>query len=63
MQNVNIATFNVNGIRVRLPDLLQWHEKERPDTVCLRLPYILNFPIKTPNDTASRDNSELDALV
>ena len=36
MQNLKIATFNVNGIGARLPNLLQWLEKERPDIVCLQ---------------------------
>lgn len=36
MQNLKIATFNVNGIAARLPNLLQWLEKERPDIVCLQ---------------------------
>lgn len=36
MQNLKIATFNVNGIKTRLPNLLQWLEKERPDIVCLQ---------------------------
>ncbi len=33
---VKIATFNVNGIRSRLPNLLEWLERERPDVVCLQ---------------------------
>ncbi|WP_331282140.1 DNA ligase D [Pseudomonas sp. Leaf59] len=36
MQNLRIATFNVNGIGARLPNLLQWLEKERPHIVCLQ---------------------------
>ncbi|WLH66126.1 exodeoxyribonuclease III [Pseudomonas sp. FP2309] len=36
MQNLKIATFNVNGIGARLPNLLQWLERERPDIVCLQ---------------------------
>ena len=36
MQNLKIATFNVNGIGARLPYLLQWLTKERPDIVCLQ---------------------------
>lgn len=36
MQNLKIATFNVNGIGARLPNLLQWLAKERPDIVCLQ---------------------------
>jgi exodeoxyribonuclease-3 len=33
---MKIATFNVNGIRSRLPNLLRWLEKETPDIVCLQ---------------------------
>ncbi len=33
---MKIATFNVNGIRSRLPNLLEWLERETPDIVCLQ---------------------------
>ena len=33
---MRITTFNVNGIRARLPRLLEWLEKEQPDVVCLQ---------------------------
>ena len=33
---MKLATFNVNGIRPRLPHLLQWLEREAPDIVCLQ---------------------------
>jgi len=33
---VKIATFNVNGIRSRLPHLLDWLAKESPDVACLQ---------------------------
>ena len=36
MPTVEIATFNVNGIRARLPHLLQWLEREQPDIACLQ---------------------------
>ena len=36
MHKLKIATFNVNGIGARLPNLLQWLAKERPDIVCLQ---------------------------
>ena len=36
MPNLKIATFNVNGIGTRLPHLLQWLERERPDVACLQ---------------------------
>jgi exodeoxyribonuclease-3 len=31
-----IATFNINGIRSRLPALLAWLEREQPDVACLQ---------------------------
>ncbi len=33
---MKIATFNVNGIKTRLPHLLQWLEREQPDVACLQ---------------------------
>jgi exodeoxyribonuclease-3 len=33
---MKIATWNVNSIRVRLPRLLSWLERHRPDIVCLQ---------------------------
>lgn len=33
---MKLATFNVNGIKTRLPNLLAWLEKESPDIVCLQ---------------------------
>ncbi len=36
MSSIKIATFNVNGIRARLPHLLLWLEKEQPDIACLQ---------------------------
>ena len=36
MHPLKIATFNVNGISARLPNLLRWLERERPDIVCLQ---------------------------
>ena len=33
---MRLATFNVNGIRARLPRLLEWLEREQPDVACLQ---------------------------
>jgi exodeoxyribonuclease III len=33
---VKIATFNVNGIKSRLPQLLLWLDRESPDIACLQ---------------------------
>lgn len=36
MSRFKIATFNINGIRTRLPALLAWLERESPDVACLQ---------------------------
>jgi exodeoxyribonuclease-3 len=33
---MKIATYNVNGIKARLPRLIEWLEETRPDIVCLQ---------------------------
>ena len=33
---MKLATFNINGIRARLPRLLEWLEREKPDVACLQ---------------------------
>jgi exodeoxyribonuclease-3 len=33
---MKIATFNINNVNKRLPNLLDWLEKEQPDAVCLQ---------------------------
>ena len=33
---MKIATFNVNGVKGRLPRLLEWLEEARPDIACLQ---------------------------
>jgi exodeoxyribonuclease III len=33
---MKIATYNVNGVRSRLPNLLAWLQRESPDIVCLQ---------------------------
>ena len=33
---MKLATWNVNSIRTRLPRLLAWLERRRPDVVCLQ---------------------------
>jgi exodeoxyribonuclease III len=49
---MKIATFNINGIRTRLPILLQWLEREQPDIACLQELKAGDefFPIKEIND-------------
>jgi exodeoxyribonuclease-3 len=36
MPRLKIATWNVNGIRAREAQFLEWIERERPDVVCLQ---------------------------
>jgi exodeoxyribonuclease-3 len=33
---VRLATFNLNGIRARLPRLIEWLSQEKPDVACLQ---------------------------
>ena len=33
---MRLATYNLNGIRARLPRLVEWLESEKPDVVCLQ---------------------------
>ena len=33
---MKLATFNLNGIRARLPRLVEWLEREKPDIACLQ---------------------------
>ena len=33
---MRIASYNLNGIRARLPRLLEWLEREKPEVVCLQ---------------------------
>ena len=33
---MKLATYNLNGIRARLPRLLEWLEREKPDIVALQ---------------------------
>jgi len=35
-KTLRLATFNINGVRSRLPHLLAWLEREQPDIVCLQ---------------------------
>jgi exodeoxyribonuclease III len=45
---MKIATFNVNGIRSRLPRLLEWLSAESPDVACLQ-------ELKAPDDAFPRE--------
>jgi exodeoxyribonuclease-3 len=33
---VRLATYNLNGIRARLPRVLEWLEREKPEIACLQ---------------------------
>ena len=33
---MKLVTFNINGIRARMPRLLEYLEREQPDVVCLQ---------------------------
>src|ERR1700755_321688 len=36
MPTIKVATYNINGIRARLPRLIEWLQREKPDIVCLQ---------------------------
>jgi exodeoxyribonuclease III len=36
VDSLKIATYNINGIRARRTNLLEWLEREQPDVVCLQ---------------------------
>ena len=36
VDRLKIATFNINGIRARRTNLLEWLQREQPDVVCLQ---------------------------
>jgi exodeoxyribonuclease III len=44
---MRIATWNVNSVRARLPRLLTWLERRRPDVVCLQETKVVDgdFPV------------------
>src|SRR3954453_4762073 len=33
---MKIASFNINGIRARMPRLVEWLDREKPDIACLQ---------------------------
>ena len=37
---IKIASFNINGIKARLPRLLEWLEETRPTVVALQDQYV-----------------------
>jgi exodeoxyribonuclease-3 len=49
---LKIATFNINGVRSRLPSLLTWLAEASPDIVCLQELKAVDsaFPIEAIND-------------
>ncbi|ATE71122.1 exodeoxyribonuclease III [Lysobacter capsici] len=51
-RTLKLATFNINGVRTRLAQLLQWLQRESPDIVCLQELKAEDaaFPLKAVND-------------
>lgn len=49
---MKLATWNVNSIRVRLPQVLEWLKKEKPDVLCLQETKITDgeFPVAAFRD-------------
>ena len=48
---MKIATFNINGVKARLPALLEWLDRAKPDVVCLQ-------EIKSVDETFPREPIE-----
>ena len=48
---MKIASFNINGIKARLPALLQWLEEAKPDVALLQ-------ELKSMDDTFPREQIE-----
>ena len=50
---MKIATFNVNSLRKRLPIVLHWLKKKKPDVLCLQETKVqdIEFPIDAFKDT------------
>jgi exodeoxyribonuclease-3 len=48
MEKFKLATFNTNSIRARMPIILEWLEKEKPDVLCLQESKVQDkdFPVK-----------------
>ena len=59
---MKLATFNVNGIKSRLPNLLAWLERERPDIASLQELKALDAAFPTAA-LASRDGSGHYSLI
>lgn len=53
---MKIATWNINSIRVRLPQVLEWLKKENPDVLCLQETKITDadFPVAALRDAGYR---------
>ena len=49
---MKLATWNVNSIRVRLPQVLEWLKKDKPDVLCLQETKITDgeFPVEAFRD-------------
>ncbi|MBC7779510.1 MAG: exodeoxyribonuclease III [Proteobacteria bacterium] len=49
---MKLATWNVNSLKVRLPHVLDWIERHRPDALCLQETKIedANFPVSAFTD-------------
>jgi exodeoxyribonuclease-3 len=48
MSKLKLATFNTNSIRARMPIILEWLGKEKPDVLCLQESKVQDkdFPVK-----------------
>ena len=48
LKKMKFATFNANSLRARLPILLHWLEREKPDVLCIQETKVQDkdFPVK-----------------
>jgi exodeoxyribonuclease III len=52
--SLKLASFNVNGVRSRLPHLLEWLDKAAPDVVCLQELKAAEFPSQALREVGYR---------
>ena len=54
---MKLVSYNLNGIRARLPRLLEWLEREKPDVVCLQELKCADEVLPTAERTAEEERA------
>ena len=57
---MRLATWNVNSLKVRLPQVLEWLGKHRPDVLCLQETKLEDGKFPAPEITAAGYHRALD---